>query len=352
MTASPSMQAYATEAANAAECGEQVMALWGKGLDDGDHSRRKLDWYYRRNPEGWPLVVFLLHGPGRQAVGVAAAGTRRMRHGDRTLTAGLMVDFVVAEEHRTLFPAIFLQKAICALALGSHALLYGIPNPRSLAAERRAGYRPVGAMIRRVRVLRVAPYLARHLPSLAARLAGALADPLLLLASRIRALPATGFRTQWLDRPDERFDDLFARAQRAGTMMGVRDRRFLDWRFVRCPFGKHRFFAVVSERDGRLAAYAVCDSHDRSLHVRDFLADPALPPAFTRLWSDLALAAHRAGHESLSVEVLGPAALHRRLGAEGLIARERQPVLAVLPGELAHLADEERWFLTNADDDN
>jgi len=207
-------------------------------------------------------------------------------------------------------------------------------------------------MVRRVRVLRVAPYLSRHLPALLGRAIGALADPLLLLACRIRALPARGYACGWISKPDERFDDLWARSRQPGTLVGVRDRRFLEWRFGDYPFRAHRFFTVVSQPDGRLSAYAACESSGSTLQVRDFLVDPAQPGAGTRLWADLALAAHREGHDSLAVEFLGGAGIQQSLAKAGLLARERGPVHAVLPDGFAELADEERWYLTNADDDN
>ena len=352
MAASPSgMKDYAIEVASPARDGDRMLALWRSSLDYGDRAQGKFDWYYRRNPEGPPLVVFLLHGAAHEAIGVAATGTRRMKYGERTIPAGVMVDFGVMEAHRTLFPALFLQKAICRQALEDHALLYGIPNPKSLAVIRRAGYRPIGAFVRRVRVLRVARYLSRHVPEFLGRLIGALADPLLLLPCWIRALAARGYGTAWIERPDERFDDLWARALPPGTLVGVRDRRFLAWRFGDYPFRPHRFFTVISP-DGRLSAYAACESNGRVLQVRDFLADPAQPGAWKRLWADLAIAAHREGHDSLVVEFLGSAKIQRRLADAGLIARERGPVHAVLPEAFAELADEERWYLTNADDDN
>ncbi len=353
MAASPAgMKDYAIEVASPARDGDRMLALWRSSLDFGDRAQGKFDWYYRRNPEGPPLVVFLLHGAAREAIGVAATGTRRMRYGERTIPAGVMVDFGVLEAHRTLFPALFLQKAICRQALEDHALLYGIPNPKSLAVIRRAGYRPIGAIVRRVRVLRVARYLSRHVPEILGRLIGALVDPWLLLPGRVRALSARGYGTAWIERPDERFDDLWARVRQSATLMGERDRRFLAWRFGDYPFGPHRFFTVASEPDGRLAGYAACESSGRVLQVRDFLVDPAQPGAWTRLWADLALAAYREGHDSLVVEFLGGAKIQRMLAGAGLIARERGPVHAVLPDGLAELADEARWYLTNADDDN
>ncbi len=347
----PSMSDYTVGTAVASGCREAMLALWQHGLDDEVRAARKYDWYYRRHPEDDPLVAFLRHAGEREPVGVAAAGTRRMRYGDRTLRAGTMVDFVVREDHRTLFPAIALQKAICRRALEDHELLYGIPNPHSLAVTRRSGYRQVGSMVRRVRVLRTAPFLARHLPALPSRLAGALVDRLLLAAEAVRRLAAPSLRTRWVDRPDGKFDDLWSRAAPAGLLMGVRDRRYLCWRFVDVPFGACRFFTVTSGPEERLVAYAACDSRGDHLQVQDFLVDPACRGAAMRLWSDLARDAYREGHVSYELAFMGARSLQRDLAAAGLLARERQPVLAVLPEALTELADESRWYLTHADDD-
>lgn len=345
------MRAYDTSIADPVADGDRLLALWGTGLSHRDRPRAKLAWYYRSNPEGPPLVVTLRHGDPATFVGVAAAGPRRLVHGARTYRAGAMVDFVVLPEHRTLFPAMLLQKAICREALATHDLLFGLPNRKSVAAILRVGYRLLGPRTRRVRVLRSAPYLSRLLPPSLAAVAGPVLDWFRMGTARLRRLAAPGFRGEWLDRPDARFDDLWSRARDPGVLTGVRDAAFLAWRFVDCPLRRHRFFALASPTDGRLAAYAVCETQQHVMQVRDFLVDPAWAGAWSRLWADLSCEAHDRGCASVAVDFLGPEATQSRLAAAGFLDRGEQPVYAVLPEEVATFASPERWYLTDADDD-
>lgn len=348
---SGALKAYSTAPADPVADGARILGLWRQGLSHRNLPEEKLEWYYRRNPAGTPLVTFLLHGPAREPVGVAAAARRRMRLGERALTAGAMIDFVVAPAHRTLFPAMLLQKAVCREALQSHDLLFGMPNPSSVAAVKRVGYRFVGNLVRRVRVLRARSYLSRFLPSWAGRAAGAAIDGARLASIAVARLASPGFCSEWLEAPDARFDDLWSRAAPRQSLVGVRDRDFLAWRFADCPLHAYRFFAVVSRADGRLAAYAVCETQQHALHVRDFLADPARPGAWRRLWAELSREAYAQGLASLSVEFLGADSLQRGLAAAGLLARGVQPVYAVLPPALAGLREARHWYLTDADED-
>ena len=120
---------------------DHILALWRAGLAHDGMPDAKLAWYYRNNPEGTPLIVFLHHAGSPGAVGVAAVGPRQMRFGTQTLRAGALVDFVANPEHRTFFPAIFLQKELRRRALATYPVLFGFPNEKSLAIVRRIGYR-------------------------------------------------------------------------------------------------------------------------------------------------------------------------------------------------------------------
>lgn len=205
--------------------------------------------------------------------------------------------------------------------------------------------------MRRVRVLRSAPYLSRLLASWLSRLVGSTIGRARLCLVNLHRLTASGFRGEWQDRPDERFDELWERASNPDPLTGMRDRAYLSWRFVDCPLHVHRFFTVVSKASGRLLAYAVCESQQRSLLVHDFFADPTSPDAWTRLWSDLTFEAFEQGHTSISLEFLGPDDIQRRLAAAGFIAREQQHWYAMLPADLAELSDGRRWYITEADMD-
>lgn len=348
-------QAYNTTVADLAVDADKIVALWRTGLGHNGMPDAKLDWYYRHNPEGCPLVVFLHATDTQDAVGVAAVGPRRIRFGAETLWGGALVDFVAQPEHRTFFPAMFLQKEIRRHALGTHAILFGFPNMKSLAIVRRIGYRCVGQMVRRTRVLRSSAYLAKYLPGWLSGIVGAAIDGLRSTALTMRGLVNTGFRSQWQVCPDAAFDELWQRVIAPDVVMGVRDRAFLTWRFVDVPWKSFRFFTVVSSADRHLVAYAVCAADGAVLHIQDFIVDPKMPSAGIRLWLDLSREAIRMGYTSLSIEFLGSDREHRRLSAAGFFFRSQRPVYASVAdssgGASAWPTEASTWYMTAADDD-
>ena len=315
----------------------------------------KLDWYYRHNPEGTPLVVFLYHIDTQDTVGVASVGPRRIRFGGEMLRAGALVDFVTRPEHRTFFPAMFLQREVRRRALGEYTILFGFPNANSLPIVRRVGYQCVGQMVRRARVLRTAAYLAKYLPDWLSRVVGPLIDSLRATEMAMRVLVNTGFQSQWQERPDAGFDELWQRMAAPGVVMGVRDMAFLTWRFVDVPSKSFKFFTLVSSADRRLVAYAVCEANGAVLQVEDFLIDAEMPSAGTRLWLDLSREAMRMGYASLSVDFLGCDRLQRQLNAVGLLVRQKRPVFASVAkssgGASMWPTETSMWYLTSADDD-
>lgn len=343
---------YVTAAANLESDGAAVVDLWQRGFARFHQPKAKLEWFYGRNPQGDPVVMLLRQADGTEPVGVASAVPRRMRLGERTVSAAQMVDFVVLAEHRSFFPALALQREVRRHALGRYELLYGTPNKESLAVFRKAGYAQAFEMVRRARVLRSTPYLSRMLPAGLARLFGPVVDRGLRLAAVLRFGSSRRFASGWCDRPDARFDGLWARCAAKRVLMGVRDREYLAWRFADCPRRRFRFFVVTQAGDGRLLAYAACEAEERALHVRDFLVDPELPDAWRGFWGALVADASRQGFATLSVDFGGSDEVQRRLESAGFVVRERRPVYATAPGwpsgELEGLA----WHLTDADEDD
>jgi hypothetical protein len=300
-----------------------------------------------RHPEGTPLVLFL-HVEGDPApVGVASLGIRRVRLEGADATAGWLADFVVDAAHRSFFPAMVLQRAMLREGRARHPVVMGMPNPNAVAVVERSGQKRVGEMVRRVRVVRSSGYLARYMPPPIARVLGAIPDRARM--ARVQS-SVEGLTIEWLDQPDARFDDLWARLADSRAVIGRRDARYLHWRFTDCPLGTYRFLALTSGPDRQLAGYAVCAPNGRALMVHDFLCDPAFMSARTCLWDTVVQAAWREGYASAAIEVMGDDALHRELQASGWVERGRRPFTAAL-GDRKALLDPARWHATPADED-
>jgi hypothetical protein len=361
---------YSITAANVDLDGERIVGLWKRGLTHAGMPEAKFDWYYRKNPDGQPQAFFLYVAGEPDPVGVAAIATRHMHIGTTLLAAGELVDFVAVPEHRTLFPALYLQKEIRRLALEvnrSHTILYGLPNPKSLAVVKRVGYRPVGQMVRRVRMLRSAGYLSRYMPMRISRLIGSIIDRIRLGTLAVHGIAQPTFRRQWLDQPDVRFDALWKKIKAHDAtqrvLIGIRDSAFLTWRFTACPLKTYRFFTLSSIADNRLIAYAACAVGGESLEVHDFLVDPVEHCAGKALWYTLSAEAFHRGHSNISVEFLGAESIQNELEAAGMVRRQERPLYATVSTistpdtspvdthDQASLLQESRWYLTCADED-
>lgn len=360
---------YTVVAANLDTDRDKILALWKSGLTHSGMPGEKFDWFYQKNPAGAPATFFLYCDGEVEPVGVAAVGIRKLRIGGHTITSGELVDFVALPEHRTLFPALFLQKEIRRLALEvnrSHALLYGLPNPKSLAVVKRVGYQLVGQMVRRARILRSAGYLSRYAPRWISKLIGPVIDRVRLGMLVLHGLAHRSLKAEWQALPDSRFDALWEQIatqdEAKNVLMGVRDCAFLTWRFAECPLRKHEFF-TLSSADGQLVAYAACAAEGEILHVHDFLFDSSKRSTGKALWLALSRAAFDRGHSIISVAFLGAKSIQRVLQAAGLMKRQERPLFATISAEVTPntvpaethgrnaLLKEPHWYLTCADED-
>lgn len=332
---------------------QTILTLWRAGLGHDGSPDGKFNWYYRNNPAGLPMVLFLEHIASAQFVGVAALAQRQLSVHGAPMPAGEMVDFVVKPEHRSLMPAMMIMRSIYEHGLVEHDFLYGLPNAKSRAVVKRVGYKHFGDMKNHVRVLRSADYLRQRLPRALgwlAGLAGSVADHVRRL--RMRQLARQNrFAGAWMDVPDRRFDDLWLRAKDRMGILGQRDRAFLHWRFVDCPLRKHRFFVLVDNASQALIGYAVCEQADNALHVHDFLVDPAQADAFIALWAQLADQAYGLGCASMVTEFYGSDQVHRALGQAGLTQRRQRSLCGMVSPSHQDLLDTTQWYMTSADED-
>jgi hypothetical protein len=312
-------------------------------------------WYYEQNPAG-PGQALLLMKDG-EAIGCAGIGTRRFSLAGTPLRGALLGDFAVDREHRTGLPALVLQRAVARQVQRDHDFAYGFPNAAAVAVFRRVGFQQLGLIRRFVRLLRHGDYLARIAPHPAlGRAAALLPDLAFALRDTVRSRrypPGLALVTLGRAEVDERFDQLFTEQQHHHPMVGQRGAAFLRWRFFDRPGETHEVAALIDrDRGDRLCAYAVLHIDRGRAHLRDlFGGELAL------LLQRLAPALRSRGIEAMSVRFLGAGAVARTLLACGFHPREAERAVVVRPGRPGDpgadsLLNPERWYLTDADEDN
>jgi hypothetical protein len=156
----------------------------------------------------------------------------------------------------------------------------------------------------------------------------------------------------WLDRPDERFDELWQRARNRVPVIGRRDRTALDWRFCAKP-GPRIAFATWERRD-QLEAYAALELEGEVAHIRDlFAADELQLRALLHALVDALNAQNR---RSVSIRFLGAPWLVDMLKRQGFHEREDRWIIFVAPSqhpptEHESLVERSSWYLTDFDED-
>lgn len=349
MNATAAASPYDVQRGDAVRDAEAVLAIWRGNLGQEDRIAAKYDWFYRRCPWGVPLVELLHHSPSDRFVGVAAAGPRRLMHGQEEWAAGVLVDMAVGGEHRSLGPALMLQKALLTGGAERFNFIYGFPNPKAAAVFARVGYTRLGDMIRYARVLRFAPYLARRMPRPLASIAALAPDAASRISTWSTSGAARGLDATWTSKVDPRVDDLWRRSRPSEGTLAVRDAAMLRWRFDEAPNARTRYLWLTEPDGGALRAWFACDPDDSLLHVRDFWSDDAAQGLGRHYIERLAAEARSAGFAALSVEYFGARATSWT--SAGFVERSRRPIFGrwYAPGAADELTAS--LHLTSADED-
>ena len=329
---------------------DQILDLWKENLPKANADR--YSWLYENGPsDGW-----LVKSDESTTVGAVGLMERTMKVFDDLLRAGHPIDLNIDADHRTVGPALGLQRALTAtVGEGQHGLLYGFPNAKSELIQRRAGFRPLGNLGRWAKPLTVGKGLAARVRNPLARWAAAtLAGPLMKLVS-----PETFYRrpsdvhVHLTERFDARFDALWETAAARFPIVGERTSEYLAWRFGKCPDADYHVLCVSDSQD-RLLAYLVYQQRDNMFYVGDFLF--AEPPHLDILLAEFLRLARKLKAEAAIAVYLGSQAVCQRFKHFGFWQRpcEWKAMLYVdtnstLP--TTPLFDIENWHLTYADID-
>jgi hypothetical protein len=356
------MSAYQVIRADMQVHREQIEGLWARNLSLPGDPHAKFRWQFLENPYGQGCC-WLVQADG-EPVGAITVGARQIHSEGKVFTVGVTGDFVIDRRHRIAQPALMLQRAVISSLGDGQRLVYGFPNPLALPLMKRAGYQEAAPVHRHAKPVDIASYLARHprtriLPSWVASTADLLSNTWQWSARR---LTGSSGSTCLIGEFDGRFDELWDRVRRQSCAMGVRDSRFLKWRFTACPLRSYQTLGLLARGGRRLDGYLVFYIESNAMICADLVV--ASGGADLRaLIFDAAQYARRARLSSMSLAcVLTPELMaglkscqfRRRTvepqqrGADPKL-RARTLLVHKLPGDT--LLDN-GWYITGGDEDN
>lgn len=228
-----------------------------------------LRWKYLENPDGEAVIWTVRSQPEGKLVGFTACMPRRMLVRGSEHLAWVGADFSIHPEFRTLGPAVKLRRqASQAIEAGRASFLFAHPNEKMAAIHARCGHVPLGAMIQLARPLQLASRLAQRKGGVFLKhVAGAVIDPLIRGAMRLWTPRLRSIEKLRGSVFDDRFDQLFKTHAQAFPVMGIRDARYLNWRWSRRSGEKPR--VLLDLEGGKLRGFVVFTCEHQEVRIRD-----------------------------------------------------------------------------------
>jgi len=330
---------------------DNIVDLWKRNLPDASEDRYA--WLYQSGrATGW-----LLRAQGGTVVGATGLMDRTMTVFGHGVRAGQAIDLNVDKDHRSMGPALQLQRAVTdTVQRREYDLIYALPVPQAEPVLRRAGYRVLGEMGRWAKPLCCQDYLGgwlhRTLPRKA--IAAGINSLLHCTSPETYYRRPPGVRVEVTDHFDRRFDDLWRVARDRFPVVSERTSAYLTWRFRRCPEVRHRAFCLL-DPSGQLFAYVVYHRHAGTIRMGDFLC--ADLRQLDMLLGEFLRLMRRQQAKAVFAFYLGPEAACQTLRRFGFWKRPspRKALIYVdrerFDSKMARLLDKENWYLTQADVD-
>jgi|SRR5580658_379430 hypothetical protein len=311
-----------------------------------DSTQERFNWLYRCGPAGEAQAWIAVDSETHATIGVAAAFPRRVYVRGKDELAWVLGDFCIAPGHRSLGPAIQLQRACLAgLDSGRGAIYYDFPSEAMTAIYRRLDITETSPMVRLAKPLRVdkkvrsvvrQPHLARVLASVAN-------IGLAFHNGGLHLPPGLGISLQQSACGSE-FTLL---GQKLGSAAGAcvqRSAEYLNWRYREHPLRQHQIFTL--HRGNLLVGYAVVSVEGAQLNLVDLFGEQETIPALVR--SVISIAQQRK-LETVTVGILASHPWARMFCDLGFYEREKCTVVIGQQGPAVSTQKGDCWFLTNGD---
>lgn len=329
---------------------ERIIALVSKMWAEDITAR--FEWLYRSNPHGRALTWLAIEPETNETVGCTSIFPRKVMVKGRERVGSIGGDCYIEPRVRRQGLATKLHRASLA---GMHEcgidFMYGPPNPNNLAALVKAGSHLVTSFKRWVRPLAGRAVYRAAFARTPSKLEARIADLPIRVLDRLTRADASGVALEHITDFGSDFDCLFDRAAAAREIIGVRDSRYLAWRYMAGPARRQMPFAVL--KDGRLSGFVALELIGEQAAIVDLftVVDSKLIDATVQLIFEQVADAGCAGVE---ISCTPEAVVTHRLRRLGFIARSERGFQVAAPSEdpqIETLLNASAWHFMAADQD-
>jgi hypothetical protein len=258
-----------------------LLAILQQNLPALPHARR-FEWLYRANPDGPPWSWFACEA-GR-IVGITSVFPRFMWIGGQLKMCGQVGDFAIAATHRSLGPALLLQRAtLQPVDEGVIAFCYDCPpHEAGMAPFRRLGFQPNVTMRRYALPLRTESLMSQRL-GFAPPLLTSLGNFLLRSYNRNSACLSGLKVSEHAGDFGEEFTSLDDSLKDSRQIRGRHSAAHLNWRYRQDPLQQYK--VLTARRKGELVAFLVFSVSGGNVTILDICGRELRAAAITLLKS-------------------------------------------------------------------
>ena len=322
---------------------ERFLSFWNSYHDQG--LDRKFRWLYEGNIDGVARFWLLEHEESGEIEGVSALFPRTFIVQEGCVKGGIAGDLFVSPNHRTLGPALMLQKAVLKGAKEERMdFVLAFSNKYAELIDKRIGYEKIGHLVRLVGVVRSSRALLKlGFPGWAARILSPLVDALLWCKFSIGTKGGCAIRE--LESVGVGYEPFWQKLSNKFRFVGDRSGRYMNWKYGQDPDDDNGFMFCETQ-EGGVEACLVYRRDANSYEIREFLPGPETT-AGKCLLKHFFLKARSEGMDSVVVNPLGGSELAKSFMRAGFV--QAQKGRAVMLYAHTSVADRLRPILSTGD---
>lgn len=235
---------------------------------------KRFKWIYEENPDGKAIPWIIWEKENNIAVGFTAVFPRRILVNGEEKVCWNCGDFSIEPKYRSLGVALQLRKeAKKGVMDGEVPFLYAHPNDRMKVIHLRAGHQQLGCMHRYALPLRLDRYFRNKLKN--EPLGKAVAFPFNQVIDLNLSLSGNkNLNAVLVDKPEfnDQHEELFLEFARKYSIIGVRDRVYLNWKYLENP--NHHYFLMNFFSGDKRVGYVIFTKNDFVIEIVECIVFP------------------------------------------------------------------------------
>lgn len=256
---------------------DKIFSLWqNNGLATRAMPDSLYSWAFKKNPFGEGLLLVLKHSPSNDIVGTIGLILKQMKVCGSTILSGRVAFFAVDSNHRSLGPAIMLQKSIINEAKKLDVcLLYTMTPPDLVKIIGRLKYKSIGELDVTRRLVSPSKLIDKYIPFKPFnRILIYTANLGFNLISIKKAARRGNMRYKRVYKINSHFDKLWEHSLCHNPFTTERSSSFLNWRFSDNPIFKKEYFCyTLTKSKETVIGYVIYYLQDNWAIIVDLFTD-------------------------------------------------------------------------------